>query len=136
MDHICPANTVSKTEGLPIVWHNIEAPWVYLPLVQQEFMINCCLHQIFVGMQNLEVSIKDENQCRHYDYGQDEYEVCEEQAHHLSVAQLFFLHKDVISHVTLLAVDAIVADDISSHAVLVEHPVFAATRSDELLGYF
>ena len=80
MDHICPPNAIFKTKGLPIVWYDIEAPRVYLPLMQQFVEINCCLLRIFVGLHCLEVTIKDQCYCCQYDDDDHEYAVCEEQA--------------------------------------------------------
>ena len=46
VDHVCPSHTFPHTERLPVIRHDIEAPWVNLPLVLQELMIYCRLRQI------------------------------------------------------------------------------------------
>ena len=69
MDHICPSDAIFETKGLPIVWHNIEAPRVYLSLMQQEIVIYGCLLQIILGVPCLEVTINDKSYCRSYEDG-------------------------------------------------------------------
>ena len=78
MDHICPSNAIFKTKGLPIVWHDIEAPRVYLSLSQQEIVIYGCLLRISVGFHRLEVTINDKSYSCEYEDDYHEEAVSEE----------------------------------------------------------